>query len=447
MVFGKFIKRLVGSDAPVEINDDPFGSRPPPPPSARPPEPESEPPPAHPIVQRDEIIDDRSRIAGYRFSVRRPGTGPVLLPQEAAAQLDTENLPAFAARRLALIPLAAGDWMHADFRRFIAPGTTFLVNAPGAKDTAAIDAWLDTLRDIKAAGGRVAVGDDAVQQGEGLAEADLLLLDMRNYALDNFERLLRRLRRLHPALAIAVDGVASWSEHRLCQSLGATYSLGGFAASRDEEDRSERLNQSRLILIEMLNLLRNDAELSEVSAVAKRDPGVALKIVAMANSPVAGLSSPVASLEQAMMVLGRSTIYRWLSITMFRAGDGGGRDETLLELALWRARFLELVAGGTNSRQECDELFLVGLLSLLDSLLGVPMDQIVRKMNLPESVAEVLLYSQGPYGRFLLLALAVEKGRDEQAGRLAAMLAMPMPAVDKAARDARQWAETALDAG
>lgn len=438
MPLGRLMKRLIGgAETTADFNDDPFGSRPPPP-TAR--LPADAPAVRSTIVHREELIDARSRIAGYRFRVRRLGSELAPNPGETLAALAAENLAQFANRRLALVPLAAGDWRRADFRPFVAAGTHFLVAPPAAGEPPAD--WLAELREIRDAGGRVALGDAGAAVADALTLADLLILDFRTHALDAFERRVRELRR-QPQLALAADGIASWAEHRLCQSLGLTYSLGDFAAGADDQEPRDKLDQSRLILIEMLNLLRSDAELDEIAAVAKRDPGIAVKIVGMANSPAAGLASPVASLEQALLVLGRATVYRWLSIAMFRTG-GSGRDEALLEMALWRARFLELAAAGRLGKPAGDELFLVGLLSLMDSLLGLPMDQVVRRMKLPAQVAEVLLDSAGPYGRFLLLALAVEKGRGEQAAKFADALDIAQAQVEAAAREARSWAEAAL---
>lgn len=440
MPLGRLMKRLTGRGEPPPFNDDPFGSRPPPPSaqlSADAPAVRST------IVRRDELIDERSRIAGYRFLVRRLGSELSPDPAETVSALRAEHVDRFAERRLALLPLTPAAWRETDCRRLVGAQTHFLVAAPAAGESPAD--WLTLLREIRDAGGRVALDDSGVAVAGALALADLIVLDFRAYALDAFERRVRELRR-QPQLAVAADGVGAWAEHRLCLSLGVHYSLGDFAAGSDDAERRDRLDQSRLVLIEMLNLLRSEADLDEISAVAKRDPGVTVKIVGMANSPATGLASPVASLEQAMLVLGRVSLYRWLSVTMFRT-SGSGRDEALLEMALWRARFLELAAGGRHPRQECDELFLVGLLSLIDSLLGLPMAQVLQRMKLPLPVVEVLRDSAGPYGRFLLLALAVDKGRGEQAQQLAAALGIAEERIEGAAREARAWAEAALAAG
>lgn len=441
MAIGSFFKGLFGGQPPARISDDPFGSRPAPKPSVT-----AEALPVEPrcIVQRDEMLDANSRIAGYRFVVRRLGSTLSPTVAEAAAALRSENVAAFAQRRLALLPVGIKDSYRAELRQFMAPNAYFLVASPSDGDWTE---WQQAVAALKAAGGKLAVDDVAAAEKTALEQADLCVLDFRACALEHFERLVLRLTRGDDAVPVAVDGLSAWAEHRLCIDHRASYSLGGFAALPDEEEAKDRLNQSRLVLIEMLNLLRRDADLAEIAEVAKRDPAVTVKVVTMANAPIMGLSSAVASLDQAMMVLGRATLYRWLSVSMFRVGSGGGRDESLLEMALWRARFLELLAAGVRSKAECDEVFLVGLFSLLDSLLGIPMAQVLQRMALPPAVAEVLLDSGGPHGRYLLLAMAVEKGRFEQAMRMAAALSLDAEKLEHACREARAWAESALIAG
>lgn len=441
VTFIRFIKRLFVDSDQAAINPPssataPAGERVPAPVEAR-----REP---TVIIVRDEILDGHSRIAGYRFVPHRVGGGARPDPDSAIAALHADDFVTFAERRLALLPVALEDWQVADFSALIAGNATCLVASPphGAAD----DDWRDMLATIKAAGGQIALDSAAASNPAALALADMLVLDFGAYSLRNFEQIVRRLATSHPKLVLAADGVGSWPEHRFCQSMGIRYCLGGFASTQDEDDKGQKLNQNRLVLIDMLNLLRREASFAEISAVAKRDPWVAVKVVILANSPLSGLATPIASLEQAMMVLGREMLYRWLSVSLFRAGSKSGRDESLLELALYRARFLELLAGGLRSKQECDELFLVGLLSLLDSLLGLPMDQIVAKMNLTGAVADVLLKTGGPYAPYLTLALAAAKGQDELVERMASALGIEALKLKQSTREARLWSEEALRA-
>lgn len=393
------------------------------------------------IVHREEIIDGRSRIAGYRFNARdvRRGTRPA-----AASVLELlrgEAIVNFAQRRLAVIPLSSEDWAGNDYRQFVAPNTAFLVDAPAPGSDP--EAWLDVLRAIRESGAKVALaGGAALPAALGLA--DLLFINFSDYSLEAFEQAMRGFKRSYPALQLIVENVQTWPEHRLAQARGATCALGPFTTLADEDDKG-RLNQSRLVLIEMLNLLRNDADADELAAVAKRDPVVAVSVVSMANSPAAGLSGTVASVDQAIVVLGRAHLYRWLTISLFRVG-GSPRDEALLELALRRARFLEILARERGQGKAADELFLVGLLSLADILLGIPIAKVVERMNLPDGVVEVLVSNDGPHGRYLLLAIAMEKGRIEQIERLADLLGAEVASIEAASAAARQWTDEALAA-
>jgi EAL and modified HD-GYP domain-containing signal transduction protein len=446
MKIGKLIKGLLGGNKEVVISDDPFGRNTPPIPgvtgAVAPPtqsEPVREP---SVVVHRDEIIGERSRIAGYSFRAHSTDNSVRPSVEGALAALKADNVITVAQRRLALLPLRTEDWQSADFRPLIAPLTTFLIEPPAAGSDST--AWIAVLDEIKSTGGRVGIDSAAASSfPAALDRASLVLIDFGAYSLEAFERVVRNLAATRPELELLAGGIGSWAEHRMCQALGLRYSLGGFAAAPDEEEQGEKLNQSQLVLIEMLNLLRRDADLEDLVAVAKRDPGVAVKVVEMANSPMSGLSAPVASLDQALMVLGRQMLYRWLSLGIYRAGSSG-RDEALLEIALTRARFLELVALGNRPKQESDELFLVGMLSLLDSLLGMPMAAALGKIHLPQFVVDVLLKSEGPYGRFLMLALAMEKGRSEQAAKLAEDLGIDAEKLEESHAAAFAWAQTAL---
>ena len=444
MAFGSIIKTLFAGKDSVEISVDPFNRKA----QHLPPKHDeaSCPPPTEPCVtlQRSEIIGDGSRIVGYCFTPRCLSNLGLACTSGTIKAMKNEGLAQFAQRRLALIPITIDDWLADDFSPIVGPLSTFLVAGP--TPDCDINHWIDTLKAIRSSGARVAIDSTVlIKHPRTLALINLLLIDFNDYTVERLELLIKKLTSSQPQLDLAVDGIGSWPEHRLCQSLGIRYSLGGFATTADEEAQTEELNQSRLVLLEMLNLLRREAEVDELVAVAKRDPGVTVKMVAMANSPMSGLSSPVSSINQALMVLGRETLYRWLALGVYRAG-GNERDEALLEIALFRASFLELLGKESRSKQESDELYLVGMFSLLDSLLGMPMTGVIERMHLPPVVVDVLLRSEGPYGRYLMLAMAMGKNQSDHVARLAEELGIALETVEKHSSTAFAFAEEALKA-
>lgn len=399
---------------------------------------------AEAMLRREEIIDSRNRLCGYRFSTAGKSATHADATAENAflAALAEIDLPAFAARRLALVPitraaLAAGS--HLPLR---AARSTLLLDVEGSD----VEAWLPLLQQAKADGCRLALGGLTLlpEHAPLLVLADLALLRLDDYDLTDFQRLARGLKAAAPQLELAADGVPGWPERRMCAAWGLDYCLGPFTVLADCEEPEGKLDNSRVVLMEMLNLIRAEADLADLGAVAKKDPGIALKVLALANSPAAGLSAPVASLEQAIMVLGRQRLYRWLTVAMFRVGTPRDRDEALLEVAMTRARFLETVADGVLAKKDCDELFLVGLLSLFDVLLAMPLTKVLQLINLADEVTAVLLRSEGPYARFLQLALAVEHGRSAQAADIAGELGIDPAGLSNTSQLALAWAEEAL---
>ena len=392
------------------------------------------------ITLRDELINDTARIVGYRISVKSLNEKHSATPLQKLAALQRDRLGDLTMRRKAIIPLTDKDWFAADFAQFANSNTNFYLPTPNVHEQRD---WQQTISLIKEAGASIAI--DSAGLAATPCPPDLLLLNFQAQALQAFEQLVADAQDKYPDTPILVEGVQSWNEHRLCQALGVRWSMGEFSTREDDSISGTKLDQSRLIIVEMLNLLRRDGTASELAAIAKRDPAITIKLLEMANSPLSGLSAQVASIDKAMMVLGREALYRWLLLSMFRSGKANSRNETLLELALFRGRFLEQLAHHQLARAECDELFLVGLLSLTDSLLNLPMTEVVNRMHLPTQVKEVLLNSDGPYGRWLMLAMAVEKGRERQIIDLAKSLQLSTEQLDSAIHEARLWAETAMN--
>lgn len=390
------------------------------------------------LLLREEVIDSRNRLYGYRFSLRQAPESPAPDPSMLYAALLAANIPSFAQRRLAVIPLDASSCATGDHLALAAPHALFLLDtANGALDG---ERWLRAIHDSGSQAG-LRVNDQTTGNRALFDTADVAFFDLKDSSLRHIESLARQLRQGHLHLKLAAEGVQSWAERRMFAEWGFAYCMGGFLEEKEQVEG--RLDGNRLILIELLNKLRSEADLADLASIAKRDPDVAFHMLTLANSPASGLASPVSSLEQAIVVLGRERLYRWVAISMFRVGRMRDRDEALLEIALSRARFLETVSPSL-SRQSRDELFLVGLLSYFDLLLGVSLAEVLSRIHLAEPVQDVLLRSQGPYGRYLMLILALEKGHTERAGTLAAALAIPQDDLAACLLSTTAWADEAL---
>ena len=138
-------------------------------------------------------------------------------------------------------------------------------------------------------------------------------------------------------------------------------------------------------------------------------------------------------------MLGYSPLYRWLALLLATATTTG-YSPVLMHAAIVRGRFAELLGGTFLPRQEAENLFVAGMFSLLDKLLGVPMEDVLEKIQLSESVTQALLSREGIYGPFLALAEACEM-HSGAVDAMASSLCIDARQVNQAQLSALAWAQ------
>ncbi|WP_229466297.1 HDOD domain-containing protein [Pseudoduganella plicata] len=175
---------------------------------------------------------------------------------------------------------------------------------------------------------------------------------------------------------------------------------------------------SRKRLLALLGLLARDADSPELETILKQDPALSYHLLKLVNSAAFALSAPVHNFGQAINMLGRRQLQRWLQLLLYARQQDDSTAHLLLPLAALRAAQMEVLCrqqGGDRDRQ--DMAFVVGVFALLDVLLGMPMPEIVGALHLDADVAAALVDRAGPFGQ--LLALVEQPIPD--AARLAAL--------------------------
>jgi c-di-GMP phosphodiesterase len=110
-----------------------------------------------------------------------------------------------------------------------------------------------------------------------------------------------------------------------------------------------------------------------------------------------------------------------------------------MEVALTRARFLELLGAGRLAEAQCEQLFVLGLFSMLDVALQVPLVEAIRPLRLPEVMNRALLQHSGPMGAFLALTEACERGNVEAVNQQAAAVGLSVAKVNACHFEALEW--------
>lgn len=208
------------------------------------------------------------------------------------------------------------------------------------------------------------------------------------------------------------------SEERIaeCAKAGFSWFAGDFA-HYPPQDANAGDGTSRKRLLALLGLLARDADTRELEVLLKQDPALSYHLLKLVNSAAFALSSPIHSFTQAINVLGRRQLQRWLQLLLYARQQDDGLANPLLPLAAVRASMMEVLARELGwDRDQQDMAFVAGVFSLLDVLLAMPMTEIVAALSLDLDVVMALLDRAGPLGDLLKLVEHHHGAALEQAG-------------------------------
>ena len=278
------------------------------------------------------------------------------------------------------------------------------------------DEVLERCRQLHAKGFALAIHDaadlgDAIQPLLDLAE--IIAIDL---ATANAATLAARIGRLRTgSKKLLAQNVETAAQLERCQTLGFDLFQGYFFA-RPALNLTHKLKPAQLSLIRLLALAMEDADTSEIENAFKHEPGLTLDLLRLTNSAASGLTTRITSLRHAIAVLGRRQLQRWLQLLIYANADSGtgakGRQDAspLLQLAATRGRLMELLAERVQpgNRVFADQSFMVGILSLMPTLLGMAMPEILAQLPFAQRVRLALTERTGQLGQLLVLVESTE---------------------------------------
>ena len=304
---------------------------------------------------------------------------------------------------------------------------------------------VERCRDLRTKGFTLALDDvvDGPPDFRPLVElADIIKVDLIGVAPENLRPLVTKLKPYGKKLL--AEKVETAEQLALCQELGFDFYQGYFFA-KPTIISGRKLNPSQLALIRLLALVMEDAETSEIENAFKQEPGLTVNMLRLTNSVACGLTTRVTSLRHAITILGRRQIQRWLQLLLYTNphGSKGGTTSPLLQLAATRGRLMELLAERVQARNRefADQAFMVGIMSLMPTLLGMAMPDILAQLPVSPKVSQALIDYTGPHGDLLSLVEATEQ--TEGAVLAEALARFPMiddAALETALSQAFSWA-------
>jgi EAL and modified HD-GYP domain-containing signal transduction protein len=362
---------------------------------------------------RQPILDRNQTLFGYELLFRNEPVGPALVVNELSAtaaviahasQLGMERTIGDA---LGFVNVDA-DVLMTDIFSFLPRERVVLEIADTLPLTPEL---LARIQELGGLGFQFALHGAA--EGEHtealLPLVQYVKMDVHHTPLSTLMRQAPRFQQLRKKLV--AEKVESREEFKNALDLGFDY-FQGYYFSKPVIMSGKKLSPSQLAVMELMTLVTSDADNPEIERAIKRDVSLALNLLRLVNTPAVGARQRIDSLSQALNLLGRRQLQRWLQIMLYAEPSKRGHSMTpLLMLATTRGRLLELLATKLrpSERHAADVAFTVGIMSLMDTLFGMPMHEILGQIPVIDTVAAALLDRTGFYGELLKLAESLER--------------------------------------
>ncbi|MBO6129315.1 MAG: HDOD domain-containing protein [Pseudobutyrivibrio sp.] len=200
----------------------------------------------------------------------------------------------------------------------------------------------------------------------------------------------------------------------------------------DTEVAPIKINYMKLMTV----INQPDFDLNEVANVVGQDPALSIELLKIANRLT--INSNIRSISQATALLGQKELRRWLNTTLFN-GLAAGQPNEITRLSLVRARFAENLAPVFDYAMRKDELFLMGLFSLLNLILDMPMDKALEQVGVSNEIKKALVSDDGIFAPQLEFLLSYESGDWQEVSRLMVLHDIEMHDVYDAYVESLKW--------
>jgi c-di-GMP phosphodiesterase len=377
------------------------------------------------FVARQPIFDLGGQIAGYELLYRH--NAEALEAEPGNAMQMSSDVIVQSIVEVGLDRLTTGTRGFVNFGREMLVSGAYEVLDPRSvviellEDVRADAEVLRACAALRESGFCLALDDFEVggSQTELLEFASILKLDVLFRTPDEVEQIARTLRP--HGITLLAERVETEEVYEATRCAGFSL-FQGYYFRKPETVASSGRTIDAMRLIPLMNALLADSVTdAEVAGEFQQDPDLSYKLLRIVSSATYGQRG-VQSIQHAIQMIGRRALHRWVTILLASSLAGsGGYVQELVHGTLVRARFLELLAA--EARMDSGALVLVGLFSNMDTLLQMPMPELLERVTLADDVRAALERRAGAaYLPWIELAEAYELGAwktvDQRAGAL-----------------------------
>jgi EAL and modified HD-GYP domain-containing signal transduction protein len=366
------------------------------------------------FIGRQPIFDRQMNVIGYELLSRRfvADHAHILDGDQATSEVIQTTfmdigLDRLVGRGLAFINLTR----HLLLDKYPPPLPHDRVVLEVVENTRVDQELIEALLFLSGRGYRIALDDvvDPEQVRPLLDLVSIVKLDLLAIERKRLREYVEVLKEYD--LKLVAEKVETQAVFEECKSLGFDYFQGYFLCKPNVVE-GQSISPARLGILNLLAALQNpNLEFKDLEEIIRQDVSLSYKFMRLINSAFYSRAMKIESVRHALTMLGVQRVKAWVSLLALSKIDDKPRE--LVTTAIIRAKMCELLALSME-KPNPDMFFTVGMFSVLDALLDIPLNVILDSLPLSAEISEALLKRKGPAGRILECVLAYEYGDWEQ---------------------------------
>ncbi|ODS70562.1 MAG: diguanylate phosphodiesterase [Acidovorax sp. SCN 68-22] len=397
------------------------------------------------VIARQAIVDAQRAVVGYELFDRSTAQDAHTAASDAALLFNALSYGGAEALvgKLTVFINCTHESLAGGHLELVHPDKVVLEvpTLPEGATPEAIEACIAIFEGLKARGFRLAFDQQVLRRpyAAWLPMAAYIKLDVTAFKPELAAPLVQFARSYSQAEIVA-EKVETAEQFQRMADLGVKL-FQGYWFAKPSTVQAKTIRPSQATIIQLINLVRRQGSTAEIEDLLKKDPTLSFNLLRFINSSGFGLQCEITSFRHAVMILGLKKLFRWAAL-LLTTSRAGGSPPAVGTMAVVRGRLMELLAHELLSQEECDNAFVVGVFSMLDTMLGMPLESALNSVALPESVVEALLHGRGVFAPFLALTKACESGDEAAFAYNAEQLHLSNHQVNWAHLQALAWAES-----
>ncbi|MCL2147459.1 MAG: HDOD domain-containing protein [Synergistaceae bacterium] len=247
-----------------------------------------------------------------------------------------------------------------------------------------------------------------------------------------------QIRKAHRGIQIVFVKIASKEVFESIKTTPASLFEGKFY-SQPVTKGEHKLSTLKTSALELLQLVEDrDFDINAASSIIERDPSLSVSLLRFINSPAIGVVSKIRSISHAVSMLGQVETAKWIrvAVSMYMAED---KPNEVTKLSLTRARFAENLAALFGLARQAPTLFLMGIFSILDVVLDMPMEKAIASIPIDVDVKEALVSRTGKYADVINFMYGYEQADWEKCAYMMVLKDVDINEVNEAYLESLYW--------